>query len=61
MASFARRSGILEGGPATLSAIAQQSELRYRQYFATGIEDGAIHFAGVVLEDPQFNDLFCEG
>jgi len=34
--------------------------LRYRQYFASGIEDGAIHFAGFIRKDPQFNDLFCQ-
>ena len=49
------RSGIGERGASPLSAIAQQSELADNQGGSTDIDQRAVHFLLIVLEDSQFH------
>ena len=48
---------VIETGPAALAAIAVKRELRDRQHRAAGIQQAAIHLAGIIVKDAQVNDF----
>ena len=53
-----RGSCTIEGGPATLGAVAGQGKLRNGQNPATHISECQIHLSGIIFKHPQINDLF---
>src|SRR3984893_2542336 len=55
------RAGGNEGGAALAACVAIQSELRDHQRGALCVEDGAVHFALIVLEDAEIADFFWQG
>ena len=50
-------SGVVEAGSASLAAIAIKGELGDDEKTSSSIEDAAIHFPGVIVEDPQVEDF----
>jgi hypothetical protein len=57
VAGLFRRRRFVKTRPAALAAIAVQSELRYNQERASGLQDAAVHAPRFVRKDAEVNRL----